>query len=66
MKEIQSGLCFTSVWATQNTHIMYLTDKDYENFLREQKNRREDQVLKYLRKVPVLKDLRYKQLKGLA
>ena len=45
---------------------MYLTDKDYENFLREQKNRREDQVLKYLRKVPVLKDLRYKQLKGLA
>ena len=65
LKEVRLGRCFTSVWATQNTHIMYLTDKDYEDFLREQKARKEDEMLKYLRRVPVFKDLRYKQLKGL-
>ena len=44
---------------------MYLTDRDFDNFLREQKARKEDEMLKYLRKVPVFKELRYKQLKGL-
>lgn len=44
---------------------MYLTDKDYEDLQREQKVRKEDEMLKYLRKVNLFKDLRYKQLKAL-
>ena len=44
---------------------MYLTDKDYEDLQREQKLRKEDEMLKYLRKVNLFKDLRYKQLKAL-
>lgn len=34
-QEIRMGRCFTSVWTIQNTHLFYLSIKDYEDFLRE-------------------------------
>ena len=39
MREIRYGLCFTSVWAVQNTHLFYIEDKDYKDVLNEIKKR---------------------------
>ena len=39
MREVRYGLCFTSVWAVQNTHLFYIEDKDYRDVLAEIKKR---------------------------
>lgn len=30
LRDVRDGRCYTSVWAVQNTHFFYLTDKDFE------------------------------------
>ena len=37
LREVRMGMCFTSVWTVQNTHMFYLTNKDWDWFLFEQK-----------------------------
>ena len=39
MREIRYGLCFTSVWAVQNTHLFYIEDKDFKDVQAEIKKR---------------------------
>ncbi len=63
LRDVRDGRCYTSVWAVQNTHFFYLTDKDFEIVKEEQKRRKEAELLAFLRKAPAFKDLRYKQLK---
>jgi len=35
LRDVREGKCYTSVWAVQNCHFFYLTDKDFDNFLEE-------------------------------
>ena len=35
LRDVRMGRCFTSVWAVQNTHLFYMEDRDYQNFLYE-------------------------------
>lgn len=32
-QEVRNGICYTSVWAIQNTHFFYLEDKVWEEIL---------------------------------
>ena len=36
LRDVRSGRCFTSTWAVQNTHLLYLEDKDYQTIIFEQ------------------------------
>ena len=60
MREIRYGLCFTSVWAVQNTHLFYIEDKDYRDVLAEIKKRIQIEKFDYMKGVPTFKALTYR------
>ena len=51
LRDVRMGRCFTSIWAVQNTHLFYLTDHDWSQFLYDQKLRKQYEMIAYLRKI---------------
>ena len=64
MREIRYGLCFTSVWAVQNTHLFYIEDKDFKDVLAEIKKRIQLEKFMFIRRVPTFEALTYRQIQN--
>ena len=60
LRDVREGRCYTSMWAVQNTHFLYLENKDYENFLYQQEKRKLSEMQTYFRKVPIFTKLTYR------
>ena len=66
LRDVRMGRCFTSVWATQNTHLFYLEDKDYQNILFDQQRRKLEEIQAEMKKIPIFKHLNFRQRKNIA
>ena len=65
LRDGRNKKCFSSVWCLQNTHTFYIENKHFQEFLRNQQERLVAEKKVFLRQIPFIKLLTYKQLLSL-
>ena len=65
LRDVRNKKCHSSIWCLQNTHTFYIENKLFQEFLRYQHERLVSEKKVFLRGIPFIKLLTYKQLLSL-